>query len=109
LSDNNEELLEKINDLTVAETLNATDIKYIKEDTKDIKQSVAELSARMESYYVNLDMWWPVKTAVYGLMGGILLTVLVAVLGLVIIPQFNVNSQISPQNQLVHSAEEKAK
>jgi hypothetical protein len=103
MSDNSEELLDKINDLTVSEAVNQQDIKNIKEDTQEIKQSVSALAARVESYYVNNDVFYPVKTAVYGLMGGILITVLIAVLSLIIIPQ--IASPMSPQNKMLQHEE----
>lgn len=107
MSDNNDELLEKINDLTIAEAINSQDIKYIKDDTQDIKTSVAVLSKRVEDFYVNQDQFYPVKTMVYGLAGGVLITVLIAILSLIIIPQ--VMSPTNLQNQVSHSESSKEK
>ena len=107
---NNNEVLDKINDLTVAESNNSKDIGYIKSDTQDIKNSITVLSKRVEDFYVSQDQFYPVKTAVYGLMGGILITVLIAILSLVIIPQ--VLAPVNSQNEMINShmsGREKAK
>ena len=83
----NEDLLAKINELVLTESRNNQDIKNNIAETKVVKDSVAALAIRVEEYYVNQDQFWPIKTAVYGLMGGILLTVLIAVLALVVVPR----------------------
>lgn len=53
------------------------DISYIKQDIKDIKDSVV-------SSYVTKDQFEPVKRVVYGLVGLILTAVMVAVITLIL-------------------------
>ena len=80
-----DEIIEKLNELATSEALNSKDVEYIKEEVKDVKVSLNNLAQRVEEFYVNQDQFWPVKTMVYGLAGGILLTVLVAMMTLIII------------------------
>lgn len=55
----------------------ANDIGYIKEDLKDIKETVG-------ATYVTKDQFEPIRNIVYGLVGLILTAVIVAILSLVI-------------------------
>lgn len=85
--DTNDELMDKINQLTTNDSLKAKDIEYIKKTQDDMKASIEKLNTTVEEYYVNQDQFAPVKFLVQGLAGGILLTVLIAVASLVIIPR----------------------
>lgn len=55
----------------------ANDIGYIKEDIKDIKDTVG-------STYVTKDQFEPIRNIVYGLVGLILTAVVVAILAIVV-------------------------
>ena len=91
-----DQITEKLNDLVTNDALKSKDIEYIKDETKDIKNSLDLLAKRVEEFYVNQDQFWPVKTMVYGLAGGILLTVLVAMMTLVTITHTSSGTQILP-------------
>lgn len=94
ISESQENLLNKINELAIAESSNSLNIGNIQGDIKEVKESVENLTKKVEEYYVNNDRFWPVKTLVYGFAGGILLTVLFSILSLVLIPRMTVSSNI---------------
>ena len=68
-----------------------TDIALIKQKLDGVETSIKKI----EDYYVNHDQFFPVKLLVYGLAGGVLLTVLGAVLALVVMPGLQPSAQQS--------------
>jgi hypothetical protein len=104
-TDSDLELINKINELTMAENKNAMSIEYVTKDVKDVKDSVDALAKKVEDYYVNNDVFYPVKTLVYGFTGGILLTILFAVLSLILIPKITITPSVSPNAPIsIHSS-----
>lgn len=106
----NKELAE----LAVTENTNKTNIENIKEDISKIENKVDDLTkslitqkeeiiAGVKAEFVKYVEFEPVKTLVYGMVGGILLSVLVAVLALVIVPVVQGSSPLTPGVSIVKS------
>lgn len=69
--------IEQVNEAKLAQKL-ISDVDYI-------KHKVDLIEGNLESNYVTIDQFTPVKNIVYGLVGLILSTVFVALIGLIII------------------------
>lgn len=59
-------------------------LALIKQDLKYIKESVDAMSQRLDKNYVTLDQFAPVKSIVYGMVGLILSSIVVALIALII-------------------------
>ena len=92
-----DELKNELNDVALTENTNQTNIANIKEKIGALESKVGELTDKLSTNkdeiikgvkeeFVKYVEFEPVKTLVYGLVGGVLLAVLFAVLALVIIP-----------------------
>lgn len=63
----------------------ATNIEHIRKDVAETKRDVKDLKGYLDKHFVTKTEWRPVRQIVFGLVGLIISTVAVAVLGLVII------------------------
>ena len=63
----------------------ATNIEHIRKDFAETKRDVKDLKGYLDKHFVTKTEWRPVRQIVFGLVGLIISTVAVAVLGLVII------------------------
>lgn len=61
-----------------------TTLALIEQDLKYIKESVDAMSQRLDKNYVTLDQFAPVKSIVYGMVGLILSSIVVALIALII-------------------------
>lgn len=65
----------------------SANLEVIANDIKHIMKDVDEVKTTLGSKYVTVDQFEPIKKLVYGLVGLILTSVAVAVMGLVIVQQ----------------------
>ena len=87
----------EINEHAISENTNQVNIANIKEKIGDLEVKVDDFATKLASTktdiitgvkeeFVQYVVFEPVKTLVYGMVGGVLLAVLFAVLALIIIP-----------------------
>lgn len=69
---------------TMAQTKSQIDLAVIANDINYIKKDVAEIKDTLAKNYVSREEFEPVKRIVYGLVGLILVSVMVAILALII-------------------------
>ena len=78
------ELAGKIEALSIACAGNAVELKNMKDDIIALNKSVSDLAEVVKQEYTSLDKFEPVKLIAYGCAGGVLLTVLGALLGILL-------------------------
>ena len=92
---------DKLNELAVAKERNASNIQNLKETVERLEERLDVITAQVASNKTEINLavkeefakyvlyveFETVKTLVFGLVGGILLTVLIAVLALVVMPK----------------------
>ena len=82
------EIKKDVETLGKIDAANAVKIENIETNIEEIKKQLENDRVEVKMTYTTNDRFEPVRLIAYGLVGGVLLTVLGAILGIVIVPLF---------------------